>query len=50
MCARQSLLTIVGEYAEDYETMAPFRALQMVDTPSTPYVGSGLAGARGLAG
>lgn len=28
--AAKTILMLVGDYAEDYETMVPFQALQMV--------------------
>ena len=44
--AAKKILFLTGDFAEDYETMVPFQALQMVGPvsythltlPTTPYV------------
>ncbi len=30
--SKKKILMLVGDYAEDYETMVPFQALQMIGT------------------
>lgn len=32
----KKILMLVGDYAEDYETMVPFQALQMIGHGSMP--------------